>query len=93
MSAQGHFSIVVSPAPHLNGGYTVFGEVVEGMEAVNAINKLTKPGSDRALGTAIVSQAGCLLNCEPRPEVGAKCSQRETALTSVQGRKVHMCVD
>ena len=30
-SNSGHFSIVVAPAPHLDGGYTIFGEVVGGM--------------------------------------------------------------
>lgn len=27
-----HFSILMSPAPHLDGHYTIFGEVVEGFE-------------------------------------------------------------
>ena len=27
-----HFSIMLGPAPHLNGHYTIFGEVVEGFE-------------------------------------------------------------
>ena len=47
---NGHFSIMVNPAPHLNGHYTIFGEVVEGMDVVYAVNKLSKthpkPGSD-----------------------------------------------
>ena len=28
----GHFSITVAPAPHLNGHYTIFGEVVSGYD-------------------------------------------------------------
>jgi peptidyl-prolyl isomerase D len=27
-----HFSIMIGPAPHLNGKYTIFGEVVSGIE-------------------------------------------------------------
>lgn len=27
-----HFSILMGPAPHLDGHYTIFGEVVEGFE-------------------------------------------------------------
>ncbi len=27
-----HFSILMAPAPHLDGHYTIFGEVVEGFE-------------------------------------------------------------
>lgn len=27
-----HFSIMMGPAPHLDGKYTIFGEVVEGFE-------------------------------------------------------------
>eukprot|EP00201_Polytomella_parva_P024185 CAMPEP_0175043418 /NCGR_PEP_ID=MMETSP0052_2-20121109/3178_1 /TAXON_ID=51329 ORGANISM="Polytomella parva, Strain SAG 63-3" /NCGR_SAMPLE_ID=MMETSP0052_2 /ASSEMBLY_ACC=CAM_ASM_000194 /LENGTH=490 /DNA_ID=CAMNT_0016306479 /DNA_START=707 /DNA_END=2179 /DNA_ORIENTATION=+ len=38
----GHFSIVVAPAPHLNGHYTIFGEVVSGLEHVMTINQLTR---------------------------------------------------
>ncbi|MFW5742407.1 MAG: peptidylprolyl isomerase [Spirochaetota bacterium] len=31
------FYITMAPAPHLDGGYNVFGEVIEGMEVVNSI--------------------------------------------------------
>ena len=37
-----HFSIVAAPAPHLDGHYTIFGEVVEGMDVVFKINPLAK---------------------------------------------------
>lgn len=36
-------------APHLDGAYTVFGEVVEGMEVVDAIAKTECDGRDRPL--------------------------------------------
>lgn len=38
-SASSQFYIVLDDAPHLNGQYTVFGEVVEGMDNVYAIGQ------------------------------------------------------
>lgn len=38
-SADSQFFIVYAPAPHLNGQYTVWGQVVEGMEHVDQIKK------------------------------------------------------
>ncbi|RWR29541.1 peptidylprolyl isomerase [Sinirhodobacter populi] len=38
-SANSQFFIMFAPAPHLNGQYTVFGQVIEGMDIVDAIKK------------------------------------------------------
>ena len=38
-SANSQFFIMFAPAPHLNGQYTVFGKVIEGMEAVDKIKR------------------------------------------------------
>lgn len=38
-SANSQFFIMFEPAPHLNGQYTVVGEVTEGMEVVDAIRR------------------------------------------------------
>jgi len=38
-SANSQFFITFEPAPHLNGQYTVFGQVVSGMDHVDAIKK------------------------------------------------------
>ena len=42
-SANSQFFIMFAPAPHLNGQYTVVGEVTEGMEVVDAIKRGTGP--------------------------------------------------
>ena len=46
-SANSQFFIVTADAAHLNGQYTLFGEVIEGMELVDVIEK----GDPRANGT------------------------------------------
>jgi cyclophilin family peptidyl-prolyl cis-trans isomerase len=38
-SANSQFFIMFDEAPHLDGNYTVFGRVVEGMEHVDAIKR------------------------------------------------------
>jgi peptidylprolyl isomerase len=38
-SANAQFFIMFAPAPHLNGQYTVVGEVVSGMEVVDKLKK------------------------------------------------------
>ncbi len=44
-SAESSFSIMLGPAPHLDGSYTIFGEVVAGMETVDKIVGLPRDGS------------------------------------------------
>lgn len=56
-----HFSIVVAPAPHLDGHYVIFGEVVSGMDIVDKINKLANPQKDtQPLGKAVIVDSGQL---------------------------------
>jgi peptidylprolyl isomerase len=43
------FFITVAPAPWLNGGYTIFGEVVEGKDVVDKINQTPTGRGDRPL--------------------------------------------
>ena len=48
-SANSQFFIMFAPAPFLNGQYTVFGRVTEGMDVVHGI----KPGTQAANGVDI----------------------------------------
>jgi len=48
------FFITFAPATHLNGGYTIFGQVVKGMDVVNGI-RLRDPQSDPLPGDAMKS--------------------------------------
>ncbi|KIZ05729.1 peptidylprolyl isomerase D (cyclophilin D) [Monoraphidium neglectum] len=41
-----HFSIMLGPASHLDGSYTIFGEVVTGLKVVKAVNALAKGKPD-----------------------------------------------
>ncbi len=43
------FFITVAPAPWLNGGYSIFGEVLDGQEVVDAINRTPTGPGDRPL--------------------------------------------
>jgi len=52
------FFITVAKTPWLNGGYTIFGEVVKGQKVVDTISKVatSKPG-DRPLKKVIIKKA------------------------------------
>lgn len=49
------FFITFGPTAQLNGGYTIFGQVIEGMEVVNAITRRDPETSPAFLGDAIES--------------------------------------
>lgn len=42
-SANSQFFLMFAPAPHLNGQYTVLGQIVEGFEVLDAIRRGTGP--------------------------------------------------
>ena len=46
---QREYYKTIGGTPHLDGRYTVFGEVIEGMEVVDIISKLPTDGNDRPL--------------------------------------------
>lgn len=45
-----HFSIMLGPAPHLNGHYTIFGEAVDGLEVSLQESFLNEPARVAAAG-------------------------------------------
>ena len=47
-SANSQFFIMFAPAPHLNGQYTVVGEVTDGMDVVDAITRGSGQGGEVA---------------------------------------------
>jgi peptidylprolyl isomerase len=55
-SADSQFFIMFGPAPSLNGQYTVWGEVVEGMDAVDSIKRGEPPSNpDRIVKASIAA--------------------------------------
>ncbi|MEQ8965072.1 MAG: peptidylprolyl isomerase [Azospirillaceae bacterium] len=53
-SANSQFFIMFAPAPHLNGQYTVWGKVVEGMENVDALPRGEPPAEPGRIVSATV---------------------------------------
>ena len=55
----GHFSILLAAAPHLDGKYVVFGQVLRGMATVRIINALGEEGRDtEPSGKAVIVDCG-----------------------------------
>ena len=48
-SCASQYCFMMRPCPHLDGAYTVFGEVTEGMEVLEAIQKVETDEDDRPL--------------------------------------------
>jgi peptidylprolyl isomerase len=58
-SANSQFFINFAPTPHLNGQYTIWGQVVEGMEFIDQINKGEPPASpDQIVKMQVAADAG-----------------------------------
>jgi len=51
------FFITTVPTPHLNGGYTIFGEVVAGQEVVRKIENVTTGRADRPVFDQVIKKA------------------------------------
>ena len=47
-----HFSIMVAPAPHLDGAYAIFEQVVAGLDVVDAVNALARRQPDNTATAA-----------------------------------------
>ncbi|HMO19876.1 MAG TPA: peptidylprolyl isomerase, partial [Candidatus Melainabacteria bacterium] len=50
------FFVTLGPTPHLNGRHTVFGEVVSGMDVVNAIGKVRTGEADRPVTPVVIKE-------------------------------------
>jgi peptidylprolyl isomerase len=58
-SANSQFFINFAPTPHLNGQYTVWGQVVEGMDYIDQIAKGEPPSQpDRIVKMSVAADAG-----------------------------------
>ena len=55
-SAGSQFYITVAPTPFLDGGYTVFGQVVEGLDVVEAIGTTKTGPGDRPLTPVVMKK-------------------------------------
>lgn len=50
------FSILLGPAPHLDGKYTIFGEVTAGMDVVEAIGRAVQENESRWVAPLLIDQ-------------------------------------
>jgi len=51
------FFITTVPTPHLNGGYTIFGEVIKGQKVVKKMENVTTARGDRPMFDQVIKKA------------------------------------
>jgi peptidyl-prolyl cis-trans isomerase B (cyclophilin B) len=54
-SAGSQFFVCVAPAPHLDGQYTAFGQVTDGLDVVQAIGKVKTDANDRPVEDVVMN--------------------------------------
>lgn len=85
------FFITLAPTPHLDGGYNVFGYVVQGMDVVNALQKGDRITSIRILRVGAAAKAFL-----PTDEsfaaliAGARTGERKRALALIAQKWPHL---
>jgi len=55
-SAGSQFYITAAPAPHLDGTYTIFGQVVKGLDVTQAINRVKTGPGDKPLTPVVMNK-------------------------------------
>jgi peptidyl-prolyl cis-trans isomerase A (cyclophilin A) len=70
------FFITVGPAEHLNGNYTIFGEVVSGQEVADAISKVPRDSEDKPLTRVEISRIAIYDTANPVAKPAAKSRER-----------------
>jgi len=73
------FFITVAPYPSLNGGYTIFGQVIEGQDVADRISQVPRDSQDKPL-TPVTIQRIVIVRVGPAP--AAAPAHRTTAHTA-----------
>ena len=55
------FFITTVPTPHLNGGHTIFGEIIDGHEVVDQISMVTTDRSNRPLRSVVIERVDVVI--------------------------------
>lgn len=75
-----HFSIMMNPAPHLDGHYTIFGQAVSGFDVIDAINALSRDKPDKtatAEDGAVIKDCGELRRGSIKPDLKLGIAAKE----------------
>ena len=71
------FFITVAPYPSLNGGYTIFGQVIEGQDVVDRISQVPRDGQDKPLSPVTIQR---IVIARVGPAPAAAPAHRTTAV-------------
>lgn len=71
-SAGSQFYVCFAPAPHLDGKYTVFGQVIEGMDVVHEIEKVPTDRNDRPLEKVVMKKVSIVEETADEHKADAK---------------------
>jgi peptidyl-prolyl cis-trans isomerase A (cyclophilin A) len=72
------FFITVAPAEHLNGNYSVFGQVVSGQEVADAISKVPRDSADKPNEPVKIIAIAIRTVKAPADGTGAKPPEKQT---------------